>query len=89
MEMVLVRKVVDPSASSRWVRYGEKKFNFLEDWTYLTIQQGMEWPYDVNLQGGDKNCRSSAWLIAFLCKSGIKESRSWNHLRRVVLLIST
>jgi hypothetical protein len=81
IEIVLVRKVVDPTATDLWEKYDNETVTFFEDWTHLTIHQVKEWQSDVNRQGGNVNCRSSAWLLAFLCnscaqelKDGIKDS---------------
>ena len=60
MESVLVRKVVDPTATVLWEKYGNETVNLFEDWTHLTIHQVKEWQSNVNRQGGDENRRSSA-----------------------------
>ena len=76
MEIVLIRKVVDPTATVLWEKYGNETVNLFEDWTHLTIHQVNQWQSDVNLQGGDENCGSSAWLLAFLhnpCTQGLKD----------------
>jgi hypothetical protein len=81
MEIVLVRKVVDSTATVLWEKYGSETVNLFENWTHLTIQQVKEWQSDINRQGGDENRRSSAWLLAFLrnsctqeLKDGIKDA---------------
>jgi hypothetical protein len=81
MEIVLVRKVTNQSATALWERYGDETINLFEDWTHLTLQQVKQWQSDVNRQAGDENRRSSAWLLAFLrnsctqdLKDGIKDS---------------
>jgi hypothetical protein len=81
MEIVLVRKVSNPSATALWEKYGDETINLFEDWTHLTLQQVKQWQSDVNRQAGDENFRFSAWLLAFLCnsctqdlKDGIKDS---------------
>jgi hypothetical protein len=77
----LVRKVIDPTATVLWEKYGGETINLFDDWTHLTIHQVKEWQSDFNCQGGDENRRSSAWLLAFLrnsctqeLKDGIKDS---------------
>ena len=81
MEIVLVRKVSNQSATALWEKYGDETINLFEDWTHLTLQQVKQWQFDVNRQAGDENRRSSAWLLAFLrnsctqdLKDGIKDS---------------
>jgi hypothetical protein len=81
MEIVLVRKVSNPSATALWEKYGDETINLFEDWTHLTLQQVKQWQSDVNRQAGDENRRSSTWLLAFLrnsrtqdLKDGIKDS---------------
>jgi hypothetical protein len=69
----LVRKVVDPTATALWEKYGEVTINLFEDWIHLTIHQVKEWQSDINHQGGDENRRSSAWLLAFLRNSCTQE----------------
>ena len=75
MEIVLVRKVEDSSASDLWDKYGEETINLFEDWTHLTIREVKEWQADINRQGGDENHRSSAWLLAYLRNSCTQELR--------------
>jgi hypothetical protein len=75
MEIVLVRKVEDSSASDLWDKYGEETINLFEDWTHLTIKEVKEWQADINRQGGDENRRSSAWLLAYLRNSCTQELR--------------
>ena len=75
MEIVLVRKVEDSSASDLWNKYGEETINLFEDWTHLTIREVKEWQADINRQGGDENRRSSAWLLAYLRNSCTQELR--------------
>ena len=97
MEIILVRKVVDPTANFLWEKYGEGTINLFEDWTHLTIHQVKEWQSDINHQGDVENRRLSEWLLAFFVTPVPKDSRmelriqlrAWNLLRRVELLIST
>ena len=66
MEIVLVRIVLDPTATELFNKYGSETVNLFEDWTAVTFQQVQTWQADVNRQGGNENRRSSAWLLAFL-----------------------
>jgi hypothetical protein len=81
MEIVLVRVVLDPTATELFNKYGSETINLFEDWTAVTFQQVKDWQADVNRQGGNENRRSSAWLLAFLrnsctqeLKDGIKDA---------------
>ncbi len=81
LQIVLVRKVSNQSATALWEKYGDETINLFEDWTHLTLQQIKQWQSDDNPQAGGENRRSSAWLLAFLrnsCtqdpKDGIKDS---------------
>ena len=60
MEIVLVRKVVNPTAAELFNKYGDKTINLFEAWTDDTLWQVKDWQVDVNRQGGDENCQSSA-----------------------------
>ncbi len=42
IEIVLVRQVVDPTATVLWEKYGEVTINLFKDWTHLTIHQVKE-----------------------------------------------
>jgi hypothetical protein len=56
MEIVLVRKMLNPTAAEQFNKYGDKTINLFEAWTDVTLQQVTDWQTNVNRQGGDDNC---------------------------------
>ena len=55
MEIVLVTKMVNPTAAELFNKYGDKTINLFESWTDVTLQQVKDWQAKVNHQGGDEN----------------------------------
>jgi hypothetical protein len=55
MEIVLVRVVLDPTATELFSKYGSETINLFKDWTAVTFQQVKDWQADVKRQGGNEN----------------------------------
>ena len=55
MEILLVWKVLNPTAVNLYNKYGDETINLFKAWSDVNLQQVKDWPADVNSQGGNDN----------------------------------